>query len=156
MKSILTALAIVALPIAAFAQSDPVQMARLATANQLGIMEYCQGKGWADQASVDALKGSIATLPPTADPSGMASAEATGKNGTLLNNGTPMALSSMATQSNTTEQVICGKLADSAKMVAAQQKSMPSPGMAMPAMPAVPGGMSMPAMPAMPAIPKAQ
>jgi hypothetical protein len=151
MKSRLIALAIVAVPFAAFAQSDPMQMARLGSANEVGVMEYCQGKGWADQAAVDAVKTSFASLPPGGDASATASAEATGKSGSLLNNGTAMPLSSMATQSNSSEQALCGKMMNAVKMASAQQKAMPSAGGAMPAMPAMPGGMSMPAMPAAPA-----
>ena len=146
-----------ALPSVAFAQSDPMQMARVAIANQTGVMEYCQGQGWADQAAVDAQRASLSTLPPSADTAGVSTAEATGKNGSLLNNGTAMPLSAMAAQTHTTVQALCGKLADSAKMVAAQQSSMPQmpagmPSMpsGMPAMPALPNGMTMPAIPGMP------
>jgi len=152
MKLRLFALVAIALPgSVALAQSDPMQMARVTTANQIGVMEYCQSKGWVDQAAVDAQKSGASSLPPTTDASGVASAEAIGKKGTLLNNGTPTPLSSMASQTNTSEQALCGKLADSAKMVAAQRRSMPSMpnGMlGMPGgMPALPSGMSMPGMP---------
>jgi hypothetical protein len=154
-------LALLASPCAARAQSDPMQMARLASANQTGVMEYCQGKGWADQAAVDAQKAGAASLPPASDTTGISAAEATGKSGSLLNNGTAMPLSSMAAQTNTTVQALCGKLADSAKMVAAQRSSMPQMPAGMPVMPsgmpgmpggmpALPNGMTMPAMPGMP------
>ena len=160
MKLRLLTFACVVSPGVALAQSDPMQMARLASANQVGIAEYCQGKGWADQAAVDAEKASAASLPPAADTSGAAAAEATGKSGSLLNNGAAMPLSSMARQANTSEQALCGKMAESAKMAAAQRRSMPSMS-SMPAMgnggpvmpggmPALPNGMTMPAMPGMP------
>ncbi len=145
MRLCLLSLAAALLPgTAAWAQADPIQMAQIASANQVGVMEYCQGKGWADQAAVDAQKSAAASLPPATNVSAVTAAEATGKGGSLLNNGTAMPLSSMASQSGTTVQTLCGKLADSAKMVAAQRQSMP-------AMPGMPGGMSMPAMPGMPA-----
>ena len=143
-----------ALPCAAMAQSDPMQMARLASANQTGVMEYCQGKGWADDAAVDAQRASAASLPPATDTTGIAAAEATGKAGSLLNNGTAMPLASMATQTHTTVQALCGRLADSAKMVAVQRSSMPQMPAGMPqmpgGMPVLPGGMTMPTMPGMP------
>ncbi len=144
------------LPVAAMAQTDPMQMARLMGANQVGVMEFCQGKGWADQAAVDAQKASLSSLPPSADTSGPTAAEATGKTGSLLNNGNAMSLASMASQTHTSVQALCGKLSDSAKMVAAQQRSMPQMPAGMPAlpngmaMPAIPNGMTMPAMPGMP------
>ncbi len=156
-------LASVMLPGAAFGQTDPMGMARIAAANQVGVMEYCQGRGWADQAAVDAQRSSLSGLPPAADTSGMASAEATGKAGSLLNNGTAMPLSAMANQTQTTVAALCGKLSDSAKMVAEQRRSMPQmpPGMLQgmpPGMPSLPNGMTMPAMPngmTMPGMPKA-
>ena len=146
-------LAGMALPVAAFAQSDPMQMARVAGANQVGVMEYCQSKGWADQAAVDAQKSALSSLPPGAD-SSSAAAEATGKSGSLLNKGNAMPLSSMANQTHTTVEALCGKLADSAKMAAAQRSSMPQMPAGMPSMPsgmpALPNGMTMPAMPGLP------
>ena len=148
--SLRVALLCTIVPFAALAQSDPMQMARLASANQTGVMEYCQGHGWADQAAVDAQKASASSLPPSANPNELATAEATGKSGSLLNNGTTTSLSSMADQTHTTVQALCGKLADSAKMVAAQRASMPQmpSGMTgMPAMPTIPPGMTMPGMP---------
>ena len=139
------------------AQSDPMQMARVAGANQVGVMEYCQSKGWADQSAVDAQKTALSDLPPTTNTSGSTAAEATGKAGSLLNNGTAMPLASMASQTNTSVQALCGKLADSAKMVAAQRSSMPQMPSGMPTMPggmpAMPKGMTMPAMPGMPKAP---
>ena len=114
-------------------------------------MEYCQGRGWADQAAVDAQKASAAGLPPTTDLSGVSAAEATGKSGSLINNGRAMPLSAMADQTHTTVQTLCGKLAASAKMVASQRSSMPQMPTGMPhmptGMPALPNGMSVPGVP---------
>ena len=146
---------------AAIAQTDPMQMAQIASANQIGVIEYCQGKGWADQAAVDAQRSSASGLPPATDTAAVSAAEATGKAGSLLNNGTAMPLASMAAQTHTTVQALCGKLGDSAKMVAAQRSSMPQMPAGMPqmptgmpampsGMPALPNGMTMPAMPGMP------
>ncbi len=42
------------------AQTDIMHFAYVSTANQVGVMEYCMGKGWADQAAVDAQKKAAA------------------------------------------------------------------------------------------------
>ncbi len=135
---------------AASAQGDPMAMAHQASANQIGVMEYCQSKGWADQAAVDAQKSGTANLPPATDQSGVAAAEATGKSGSLLNNGQATSLASMASQTHTTEQALCENMAQSAKNVAAQMAAMPK------GFPTMPNGMTMPGMPAMPGMPKTQ
>ena len=122
------------------AQTDMMHLAHVSTANQVGVMEYCMGKGWADQAAVDAQKKAAAGLPPATDRSGLSEAEATGRKGELLNNGTAISMASMAQRGNTTEQDLCTRMASSAKMVAAQRSSMP-------ALPAMPGGGTMPSLP---------
>lgn len=154
-------LAAAALPVAgaALAQSDPMATARLANANQAGMMQYCLGHGWVDQASVDAQQRNGASLPPATDKAGLDAAEASGKAGNIMGPSGPTALSKMAAQTNTTEQALCGKFGDSAKMAATQRAAMP----AMPAMstmPAMPGGMpamprGMPSVPGMPTMPQA-
>jgi hypothetical protein len=144
MRRILLSATFLLLTGAANAQTNPMQMAQLAGANQIGVMEYCQGKGWADQAAVDAQRSGMAGLPPALDQSGVAAAEATGKSGSLLNNGQAMSLASMAGRTNTTEQALCENMAQSAKAVAAQMRAMPK------GFPAMPNGMVMPSMPGMP------
>ncbi|MGI4793827.1 MAG: hypothetical protein ACRYG8_07030 [Janthinobacterium lividum] len=138
------------------AQTDPMHLAYVSTANQVGVMEYCMGKGWSDQAAVDAQKQAVASLPPAKDKTGLTEAEATGRRGELMNNGTTMSLASMAQQSKTSEQDLCTRMTSSAKMIATQRPSMPT----MPsgtAMPSLPPGMTMPAIPGMtmPGMPKA-
>lgn len=138
------------------AQTDAMHLAYVSTANQVGVMEYCMGKGWADQAAVDAQKKAATSLPATTDRTGLTEAEATGRKGELMNNGTSISLASMAQRGNTSERDLCTRMASSAKVVATQQSSMP----AMPgglAMPSLPPGMTMPSMPGMtmPAMPKA-
>ena len=73
-----------ALPCAALAQSDPTQLARLANANQTGVMEYRQEQRCADQPAVDAQKANASSLPPATDTTRISAAEATGKTGSLL------------------------------------------------------------------------
>lgn len=134
------------------AQTDPMHMARVSMANQVGVMEYCMSKGWADQAAVEDQKKAIAGLPAATDETGLSDAEATGRKGDILNNGTTISLAEMAKKTNATEQGLCTRMVSSAKMVATQRSSMPAPP-AMPggaAMPTLPPGMTMPAMPGMP------
>ena len=144
---------------AAMAQGDPMAAARTAAANQIGVMEYCQGKGWADQADVDAQRASMADLTtPAGNTREASAAEATGKSGSLLNNGQAMPLAGMASQTHTTEQQLCGKMAESAKMMQSQTSGMSGGMPAMPGgmpampsgMPTMPSGMTMPTMPGMP------
>ncbi len=139
-------------PRPSLAQADPTHLGQVAMANQTGAMEYCMDKGWADQAAVDAQRTAAASLPPATDQTGLREAEAMGRKGTLMTNGTTFALSTMAQRGNTTEQDVCTRMASAAKMVAAQRSSMP----AFPAMPALPPGMTMPTMPAMPGMPTPQ
>lgn len=133
------------------AQTDPMRLAHVSMANQVGVMEYCMRKGWADQAAVDAQKKAVAGLPAATDSTGLSEAEATGRKGELLNNGTTISLAEMAQKTNGTEQDLCTRMASSANMVATQRSSMPAfpamPGGA--AMPTLPPGMTMPAMPGM-------
>ena len=139
----------------ALGQTDQMHMAHLSMANQVGVMEYCMSNGWADQAALDAQKKAVAQLPPATDQTGLSQAEATGRKGELLNNGSTMSMASMAQKGSTTEQDLCTRMASSAKTVAAQQAAMP-------AFPAMPGGMAMPSlppgmtMPSMPGMPKPQ
>ncbi len=141
-------MAALALPlgaVAAAAQSDPTQMAHMSASNELGVLEYCQSNGWTDQAAVDAQKKSIAALPASTNTSGLAGAEATGKQGTFDINGNQTTLAQMANTKNTSQKAICGQLGTSVKNAAASMSSMPN-------MPAMPGGM--PAMPnGMPSMP---
>ncbi len=142
--------------VAAAAQNDPAQMAHMQASNELGVLEYCQSNGWTDQAAVDAQKKAISVLPASSNTSGLADAEATGKQGTFVMNGNQTTLAQMASTKNTSKQAICGQLGTSVKSAAASMSSMPNGMPSMPGgMPAMPNGMpSMPnGMPSMPAAP---
>ena len=85
--------ALIALAVAgpARAQSDPYAMAHTASPNQLGVMEYCQGRGDVGPDAVAAQRSAIARLP--ASTVSTEAAEALGKQGTLtIPNGTTMTL----------------------------------------------------------------
>ena len=131
----------------AFAQGDMAAMSRTAGANQLGILEYCQGRGDVGADAVDAQREAIARMPASAVPT--AAAEASGKGGTLLTpNGQQMTVASVASQQNSTVSAVCKQLGNSAIQAAAMFKQLGSG--APSGMPGMPGGTGMPAMPRMP------
>ena len=136
------AIATVCTVVPALGQTDQIGMARQASANQLGILEYCQAQGYTDTSAVTAQKSAIAQLPPSTE-STLAS-EATGKQGTILANGTSTTLASMARSHNTTEPALCKQMAENTIRMAAMRQNMGT----MPMMPGgAPGANGMPTMP---------
>ncbi len=132
----------------ALAQTDPTAMAHAAAANQLGVMEYCQGRGEVGADAVAAQRSSLARLPASA--ANNDADETLGKQGTLLvPNGSNMTLDSIASAHGTTVSAMCKQMGSSALQSASalQQNGMMPGAMKMPAMP---NGMTMPAMPAVP------
>ncbi len=136
------------------AQTDMNSMARNSAANELGMLEYCQAHGHADDSAVAAQKTAISRLPAGAGSTD--NAEALGKQGVLLGvNGNNMPLSEMASRGNTTEADLCTRMAGTVKQVVSSNPAMSMPQMpgGMPQMPGgmpqMPGGMpsGMPGMP---------
>jgi hypothetical protein len=156
----LTSLLVPLSAITATAQTtDPTQIAHLSAANQLGILEYCQGEGYTDQSAVDAEKKSISMLPASSGPpdtSSLADAESTGKQGSFLLNGNKTPLTKIADGKNTTVNSLCAQMGTATKNAVANMGSMNNGMPAMPngmQMPSVPNGMQMPSMSGMPASP---
>ena len=146
------------------AQSDAFAAAHVASANQLGILEYCQSRGDVGDDAVSAQKSAMTHLP--ASTISTDAAENLGKQGTLsAPNGASMTLASIASTHNTTVSALCKQMGGSAIQSAAtyaqvgrQTGGMPSMS-AMPSMPKLPSMSGMPAMgnmPAMPAVPSGQ
>ena len=132
----------------AVAQGDPMAMARAASANQLGVLEYCRDQGHTDAAAVAAMRSTAARLPPAPSTAATDAAEATGRQGSIVANGTTTTLASFADTTHTTVPALCKQLADGAMRSATAQAG----GMGIGGMPAMPGGM--PTMPGgMPAVP---
>ena len=136
------------------AQTDMTAMARNSAANELGVLEYCQAHGHADNSAVTAQKTVISRLPAASGSTD--SAEALGRQGVLMGaGGSNVPLSEMASRGNTTEADLCTRMAGSVKQAVASNPAMSMPQMpgGMPqmqgGMPAMPGGMpnGMPAMP---------
>ena len=147
---------------AASAQTDAGAMAQRSAANQLGVLEYCHGRGDVGPDAIDAEKSVIGHLPTST--AATSDAESVGKGGSLvLPDGSSQSLSSMASRTNVSVSALCGKLGESAVRSAAIYKNGGMPGvpggMQMPAMPnggqmpAMPNGMAMPSMPGAPATP---
>jgi hypothetical protein len=116
--TILTAAILPLGSVAALAQApaaDQMRMLHLAVANQLGIVEFCQSHGWADDAAIDAQKKIAATLPPSSDSSGLGDAENDGKQGMISANGNKVSLADAASKKGTTVQAICTQLSGTVK-----------------------------------------
>ncbi len=134
----------------AFAQTDLMAMARVAAANQLGVLEYCQGRGDVGADAVSVQRDAIARLPASSVPTD--AAEALGREGTLsAPNGTHITLADMASTHNTTITALCKQMGSSAQQAGAYPQGATTPG-TMPAMPQMPQMMGMPAMPGMPSM----
>lgn len=133
----------------ALAQTDQIAMAHTMAANQLGLLQYCQGQGDVDASAVEAERSMIGRMPPSAAPTD--AAEALGRKGTLSANGTTMTLASMASSHNTTVSALCKQMGSSAVQASSAYQQN---GAAKNGMPSLPGGMTMPQMPGgMPSMP---
>ena len=146
----------------AYAQGDAIAMAHAAAANQLGVLEYCQGRGDVGADALQAERSVLSHMPPS--PVSTTEAEALGRQGTLAApNGAQATLASMASTRNTTVSALCQQMGSSALQSAAiyRESGMPAGGMppggmaGMPAMPQMPGMPNMPAMGNMPSMPGA-
>ncbi len=138
----------------ALAQADPAAVAHTASANQLGILEYCRSQGDVGDDAISAQKSVIARLPASSAPTD--AAEALGREGTIAApNGSTMTLSSMANTHNTTVSALCQRLGSSSlQSAAAYRQNEIGNGMAsMPRLPSMPGMPSIPRMPSMPGMP---
>ena len=123
---------------AAWAQGDPMAMARAGIANQVGIMEYCRTQGHVDAAAVAAQRAALAQLPAGAGDTGQA--ESIGRGGVISLNGTSTSLADFAEKGHTTVPALCKQMASAALQSAAAMSGMtgmPSVG----GMPTMPSGM---------------
>ena len=137
----------------ALAQTDAASTAHLASANQLGVLEYCHSQGFIDKAATSSERDVIARLPSSSVSTG--DAEATGKSGVLLSpNGAQFPLAQLASSHNTTVAALCKQMGSS---VIQASSALGQGGMNGMTMPTVPGGVpqmpTMPTMPTMPAMP---
>ncbi|ARO14253.1 hypothetical protein BVG79_00901 [Ketogulonicigenium robustum] len=107
---------------AAFAQAPamPTQDDMIAASkNQLGILEYCQGKGFVEQDVVDIQNRLMAALPPSETPDVAEAAYQQGLEGKVSAMGTEVSIADAATAQGTTEEAFCGQISDLVKQLGA-------------------------------------
>ena len=135
--------------VSAWAQTDPMAMGRMAAANQLGVLQYCQSQGAVGPDAVSAEREVMARMP--ASNVSTDSAEAQGKQGTLVGpSGQQITLASLASTHNTTISSLCQQMGSST-LQAASMYRQGSGGMgAIPGMPSSPNGLTgVPGLPSM-------
>lgn len=89
-----------------------------AARNQLGVLKYCQGKGFATAEAVDAQTRMIGML-PEADASLGDAAEEKGKAGNISAAGVELTLAEGAKRQNSTEEALCQQMDQMMKQLAA-------------------------------------
>ena len=101
---------------------DQMKMVYEAARNQLGVLQYCSGKGMADSSAVDTQKKMLTMLPPPADTSGGDAAEKQGRSGKVVAMGMEKNLDEAAKAQGSTTDAFCHRIADAVKNAGAQLK----------------------------------
>lgn len=95
---------------AAAGESGPDTSAAYESArNQLGVLSYCQGKGFIDGKAVETQVRLLAMIPPGDRVKGDA-AETKGKTGTVAAMGVERSLSEAASEQKTSEEALCKQM----------------------------------------------
>lgn len=105
-----------------FAQQPTPQqmdMAHAAARNQLGVLTYCQSKGYIDGEAVDIQTKMLTLMPAPADKMAGDAAEMAGKNGKVSALGVEKDLAEAAKAQGTDEGQLCKTMADLVKQVGA-------------------------------------
>lgn len=87
--------------------------------NQLGVLIYCQEKGFIDAAAVETQNRLLAMIPPGDTAKGDA-AEAKGKAGTVSAMGVERSLADAAKEQNSSEEALCKQMDALLKQLASQ------------------------------------
>ncbi|MTH77509.1 pore-forming ESAT-6 family protein [Paracoccus aestuariivivens] len=87
--------------------------------NQLGVLTYCQDKGFIDAKAVETQTKLLAMIPAGDTAKGDA-AETKGKSGTVSAMGVERSLSEAATEQKTTEDALCKQMDTLLQQLAAQ------------------------------------
>ncbi|MDT1061242.1 pore-forming ESAT-6 family protein [Paracoccus sp. CPCC 101403] len=90
--------------------------------NQLGVLTYCQQKGFIDGKAVETQTKLLAMIPAGDTAKGDA-AEAKGKEGTVSAMGVERSLADAATEQKTTEEALCKQMDTLLQQLAAQVPS---------------------------------
>ncbi|MFC2255219.1 pore-forming ESAT-6 family protein [Labrys portucalensis] len=93
------------------ATPEQIQMVYNAGRNQLGLLKYCQDKGFADAQAVDSQTKMLSLLPPPGDPSQGDEAEANGRKGNVSMMGVSQDITTAAKAQGVTEEKLCQTLA---------------------------------------------
>lgn len=108
-------------PAAAAAQPD-MGAAYESARNQLGVLIYCQDKGYIDGTAVE-TQNKLLTMIPAGDTAKGDAAEAKGKEGTVSAMGVERSLADAATEQKTTEDALCKQMDALLQQLAAQVPS---------------------------------
>ena len=108
-------------PAAAAAQPD-MGAAYESARNQLGVLIYCQDKGYIGSTAVE-TQNKLLTMIPAGDVAKGDAAEAKGKEGTVSAMGVERSLADAATEQKTTEDALCKQMDALLQQLAAQVPS---------------------------------
>jgi hypothetical protein len=91
-------------------QVDQLKLAYQAGRNQLGILSYCNDKGFVGTDVIDIQKKLLGMVPVPADKSGGDSAEAQGRTGTIAAMGIQQNIEAIAKAQNATAETYCKQI----------------------------------------------
>ncbi len=91
-------------------QADQLKLAYQAGRNQLGILSYCNDKGFVGTDVIDIQKKLLGMVPVPADKSGGDSAEVQGRTGTIAAMGIQQNIETMAKAQNATAESYCKQI----------------------------------------------
>lgn len=82
-----------------------------AAQNQLGVLEYCQTKGGVDDTVIATQNRLLGMIPTPDDTTEALEAYQKGKTGTVASMGQEVTLADVASSRSTTEESLCGQMA---------------------------------------------
>ncbi|CAH1661506.1 conserved exported hypothetical protein [Hyphomicrobiales bacterium] len=100
--------------------ADQMAVAYQAARNQLGVLTYCQSKGFADEEALAIQKKLLGLIPAPADTTGGDSAEELGKKGTISAMGRTQDLEAGAKTQGSSVEALCQAMVKAIKQVASQ------------------------------------
>jgi hypothetical protein len=100
--------------------STEMDMAYTSGRNQLGVLKYCQGKGYIDGEAATIQVKLLALVAAPADKTAGDEAEKTGVNGTMSMMGMEQNIAETAKAQNISEKQLCESIADATKQVGAE------------------------------------
>lgn len=98
---------------------EQIELAYVAGRNQAGVLSYCQEKGYIDGTAVETQTKLLTLMPVPTDTSKGDTAEKAGKEGMINAMGMNQELGAVAKAKGTTEEAICGSMAEVLKQAAA-------------------------------------